>query len=416
MDGRWRTPAFAMMWVLAVVAMLGIHIIHERAPEGLARSAVGVSVRTPRDEPAPPVLDVTPASRPEFGAPRPHRHDHRHTGRSPYRGPTSGRILWTFPIGGPIGGRAIVGEDGVLFVGSHDHHLYAVSRDGRMLWRADLGGPIPSTPAWIAGRVLAGADPNRVVCLDASEGRVLWRLDAGADATTGMAMAPDGTLIFGAGSEVFAVTAEGEVRWRFRTEDQVWSTPAVDDEGTVYVGSQDDHVYAIASDGRMRWRYRTGGDVDASPAIGDDGTIYVGSDDRRVYALRRDGTLRWSTEVEGEVRAPIGLGHDGTLYVVVVAPRARVVALDSASGGQRWAFEISPSPSGARVAGGPLVDRDGFLYFGGADGFVYSLTPDGHLRWFVKTGGRVESEPVLTPEGMLVVGSDDHRLYAIGEP
>jgi outer membrane protein assembly factor BamB len=54
----------------------------------------------------------------------------------------------------------------------------------------------------------------------------------------------------------------------------------------VIFGSQDDRLYALERDGRMRWSVELGGDVDSSPALAEDGTIYVGTDDRRLYALR----------------------------------------------------------------------------------------------------------------------------------
>ena len=128
--------------------------------------------------------------------------------------------------------------------------------------------------------------------------------------------------------------------------------------------------------------------------VADDGTIYFGSDDHRVYALRRDGTLRWSADVDGDVRAPLGLG-EGVVYAGVFAPRPRVVALDAASGEERWSFAISAGESGGSVSSGPLVDRDGNLYFGADDDFVYSLDPSGGMRWFFRTSGNVDGEPVM---------------------
>ena len=38
--------------------------------------------------------------------------------------------------------------------------------------------------------------------------------------------------------------------------------------------------------GTVIWQFETGGDVYSSPAIGADGTVYVGSSDKKVYALK----------------------------------------------------------------------------------------------------------------------------------
>jgi len=142
--------------------------------------------------------------------------------------------------------------------------------------------------------------------------------------------------------------------------------------------------------------------------------FYFGSDDHHVYALRPDGTTLWSTDVDGDVRAPLALGRDGSVLAGVFAPRPRLVALDPDTGSERWDFAVTASDSAASVTSGPLVDRDGRIYFGADDDFVYALEPGGRMRWFVRTGGNVDGEPVLAADGLLLVGSDDHRLHAIG--
>ncbi|AKF08416.1 PQQ-binding-like beta-propeller repeat protein [Sandaracinus amylolyticus] len=408
-DRRWL--AFVGMWVAAIAAMVVIYVTQERAPDPRARSADAAPVHDHQAR-AEGAITSAPPRPAEPGPPRQFRSDRRHTARSAFAGPASAALAWEVETGGHVSAQPVVGEDGTIYVGSHDHHLYAITRDGRVRWRRDLGGPIYSTAALADGRVYVGSDADRFFAIDATSGEIVWHLDTEDDADTGVAIAPDGTLVFGAGEDVFAVDREGTVRWRFRTGLKVFATPAIDEDGTVYVGSQDDHVYAIAPDGRMRWRFQTRDDVDGSPAIGDDGTIYAGSDDHRVYALHRDGTLRWSTDVDGDVRAPLGLG-EGVVYAGVFAPHPRVVALDAASGQERWSFAITAGESGGSVSSGPLVDRDGNVYFGADDDFVYSLDPGGRLRWFFRAHGNVDGEPIITPEGLLIVGADDHRVRAL---
>ena len=40
--------------------------------------------------------------------------------------------------------------------------------------------------------------------------------------------------------------------------------------------------------GTVLWEFETGGDVFSSPAIGSDGTVYVGSRDKKLYAIKTD--------------------------------------------------------------------------------------------------------------------------------
>ena len=75
--------------------------------------------------------------------------------------------------------------------------------------------------------------------------------------------------------------------WEFETGDEVFSSPAIGSDGTVYVGSFDNKLYAInGKSGVKLWEFETGGQVFSSPAIGSDGTVYVGSSDKKLYAIR----------------------------------------------------------------------------------------------------------------------------------
>ena len=71
------------------------------------------------------------------------------------------------------------------------------------------------------------------------------------------------------------------------------SSPAIDNEGTVYFGSNDSYVYALDPDGKLKWRFKTKGQITSSPAIGPDSTIYQGCNDGRLYDLNPDGTQKW---------------------------------------------------------------------------------------------------------------------------
>ena len=74
---------------------------------------------------------------------------------------------------------------------------------------------------------------------------------------------------------------------------QLFSSPAVATDGTIYVGSTDTRLYALDPNGNIKWIYETGDQLVASPAIGSDGTVYIGSADRQLYAINPDGTLKW---------------------------------------------------------------------------------------------------------------------------
>ena len=77
-------------------------------------------------------------------------------------------------------------------------------------------------------------------------------------------------------------------KWEFVSGGEVFSSPTIASNGTIYVGSYDNKLYAINPDGGKKWEFATGGRVHSSPAIASDGTIYVGSCDHKLYAVGED--------------------------------------------------------------------------------------------------------------------------------
>ena len=81
------------------------------------------------------------------------------------------------------------------------------------------------------------------------------------------------------------VAQSGNLRWRFKPNLAVESSPVLGADGTVYVGSDDGYLYAIDTAGSQRWRFKTNDWVLSSPVLGADGTVYVGSNDGYLYAI-----------------------------------------------------------------------------------------------------------------------------------
>lgn len=405
------------LWLVAIAAVIAIYL-HRRSenPPVDDRAAGSAPVHTPH-EPAAHLSASTQRLRPqEPGPPTMFRFNARHTGQSAYAGPESSEVQWRFQTEGTISSQPAVAADGTIYVGSHDHRLYAITPSGQLKWRVDLQDRIYSSP-------LVGPDGNVYVGSDADTffsytptGELRWRLplDPGSDADTGAVLRADGKLLFAAGHDVWCVGQDGTVAWRFRAQAKIYTTPALDDQGNAYVGSQDDHLYALAPDGRMLWSFVTHNDVDSSPALGEDGTIYVGSDDHRVYALTREGTKKWETDVGGYVRGSVAIGTNGNIVVGTFGPRPRVVSLDPSDGHIVWSFPVTiVDTAEVGVASSPLIDRDGRIYIGAHDDYLYSLSPDGQMRWALETHGDVDGSPVLAADGTLYFGSDDHTLYAV---
>jgi outer membrane protein assembly factor BamB len=158
-----------------------------------------------------------------------------------------------------------------------------------------------------SGQAVVCAGPSRQVF--GYSRRLPWEEMAQYSSAAGI------TIFMPSTHHLYAVNSDGTLKWRFQTGDVVTSSPAIDKDGTIYMGSWDHHLYAVNSDGTLKWRYETEGKISSSPAIGQDGTIYAGSDDHYLYAIDAKGGLKWRFRTDDGVSSSPAIDMDGTIYV-----------------------------------------------------------------------------------------------------
>jgi outer membrane protein assembly factor BamB len=232
-----------------------------------------------------------------------------------------------------------------------------------------------------------------------------WRFATGFEVASSPAIGQDGTVYIGSrDGYAYAVNPNGTLKWNHRTGGLVFSSPAIAADGTVYIGSPDCHLYAINADGSLRWRYRTDGDAYGSPAISSDGTVYFGSLDSSIYAVNPDSTLKWRYRADGYVFST-SIADDGTVYAG--SDDHYLYAINS-DGTLKWRYL-----TGDGVYYSQGIAADGTVYFGSESGYFYALNADGTLKWRYLTGGPVGSSPVVAVDGTVYLGSNDCHLYAL---
>jgi len=260
--------------------------------------------------------------------------------------------------------------------------------------------------------------------------------------------------------------------WSFHTGGGVFSSPVVDGEGTVYLGSADRSFYAIGADGRLRWSFETGGVIDSAALLDDRGRVYFGSGDAHVYALdRATGDLLWKFRADPveDVEARYGVESynvdwfEGNLAILadgtLIAPNDNflIYALDRDTGSRRaeylgnelmWSLPAVNARTGRMFAGSqflalknvfafdtrtgetlwtaggwgsnaasPLLtssSSDGALVLGGFDGFVRAYRQsDGGQLWKRGVRDHVYASPAQLSDGTLVQPSTDGTVYAL---
>ena len=369
------------------------------------------------------------------------RHDLLHTGRTPYTGPSSPVVKWTFQTNEAIKSSVSFGADGTIYFGSDynlsvgDSILWALNRDGSLKWRFKTEGGIFSSPAiGPDGTIYFGSLDRKLYAVEDSVtyGKLKWKFPTRWGFYSSPAIGANGTIyVGGLDFNLYALNPNGTEKWRYHTNWCVFSSPIIGPEGEIYVGSKDHNLYAFEdslSYAKLRWKHPFGAFydghlVDSSPAMGPDGTLYVGVDpygasgqtpvpiDTAFYAVRPDGTRKWSFVMgdDGTESSP-AIGRDGMVYIG--ANDGNLYAIRDLGDDYvlEWAF-----PTGGAIDGSPTVDGCGTIYVGSRDSTVYAINPDGSLRWSFKTGGGIEALPTIDENGILYIGSFDGKLYAIGE-
>jgi outer membrane protein assembly factor BamB len=207
----------------------------------------------------------------------------------------AGDIAWRFSAKGKVFTAPAVTDDGLVVFGSQDDHVYALRADGSLAWAVDLGADVDGAAAiGDDGAIFVGTDKGEVVRLDA-KGNVVWRAAVTSGYVRGvLAVARNGDVVagtYGPLPRLVRIAADGTVRGAFAIrgtgakEFGIHGGAMEDAEGTLYFGAQDDAVYAIGADGAVRFRHMTKADVDAPLTLLSDGALVVPSEDGSVTLL-----------------------------------------------------------------------------------------------------------------------------------
>jgi outer membrane protein assembly factor BamB len=211
---------------------------------------------------------------------------------------STGEKQWRFETNQPIGASpAVVG--GTVYIGSTDQYIYAVDVDsGKEEWSTKLSQKIISSPAAIDDCIYIGtgelpteapsaaikSDWRDLLALDANDGSRCWNYQK-----NGMISSPavSNTSVFVAGTrgDVTAIDINtGDKQWTYRRTGHIFSSPAVVGD-TVYVGDINGLIYALDADsGDLRWTFALDTSIHSSPAVVDD-TIFMGANDGQIYAF-----------------------------------------------------------------------------------------------------------------------------------
>ena len=234
-----------------------------------------------------------------------------------------------------------------------------------------------------------------------------WRFRSDRWADTGISIDNDGIIYFGSSWDLFAVYPNGTEKWRYDTGGLLLgASPAIAEDGTIYMPSWSHHLHALYPNGTLKWRYDAHADIYSSPAIADDGTIIFGtmSGSKAVYALYPNGATKWIYHTSGSITSDPAIADDGTIYI---GSDDRYLYALYPDGSLKWRFL-----TGDVIRGPPSIADDDTIYFGSFDDYLYALYPDGSLRWQTEISYGSDTNPSIGPDGTIYIASAN-VLFAI---
>jgi outer membrane protein assembly factor BamB len=364
----------------------------------------------------------------ESGSPWPKfRGDVAQTARASFT-PAPGGSFWSYRTGKGIFSSPVIAADGTIYIGSADRTFYALDRTGQVKWKL-LTGEIIDSAGLVddKGRVYFGSGDGKLRALDAKSGALVWKTPADQPNVNGgyinwfegnVALSPTGEL-YAPNDDYFAYAfdrATGAITQRLKMPDQSWSSPAFDPSGRLWLGNNNvvdflgSNLFAFNNKGVDTWDDFVGlGSVAASPVYAD-GLVIVGSFDGYVRAFDpQSGTVRWQFGARDHIYASPARAADGT--IVQPATDGTCYGLDEKTGALKWSYDI-----GDPIRSSPAIDGNGNIYFGGGDGRLHVLNPDGTRRFVVQLIAEdrndVNSSPGLGRDAVYV-GGESGEIFSV---
>jgi len=170
---------------------------------------------------------------------------------------------WTYSMHSRISTPASIGDDGTVYAGDESGYVYAWTKTGSLRWEQQVSptGPQYSSVTIANNGVLyVGTYDSRLRAMSATDGSTLWTATTSGTVFT-PALASDGTVYATTyAGDLLAYDATGAQLWSMSTGVHVRAAPMVDRDGTIYFGSELGQVFAVADNGggpaRTAWPMR----------------------------------------------------------------------------------------------------------------------------------------------------------------
>ncbi|MFC7339449.1 PQQ-binding-like beta-propeller repeat protein [Haloferula chungangensis] len=289
--------------------------------------------------------------------------------------PQSPAIDWTYDLEAPAMAEATVAEQH-LVVGDIMGLVHCLDLETRkLLWSHETDDTIQAAPALSNNRVFVGSGDNTFLALDLKTGDELWSIQGDEKFPS---------------APVVTSSADGKSEW-------------------VLVNGYDGIARCLdASNGEAVWSYKTDNYINGTPAIIDETHVAFGGCDKVIHVIKlSDGTLTNEVTTDAEIISSVAT-FGKIIYCTTYAHQLVATLADGDS--LDWIYEAEDFPFSSAPA---INEQVGHVYVGSKDKHLHAVdTTTGELLWRFRTGGPVESSPLVFDDA-IVFGSNDGRLYAV---
>jgi outer membrane protein assembly factor BamB len=306
--------------------------------------------------------------------------------------------------------------DGVVIATGDEGRVWGLNaRTSEQIWIDDLGTPTYGNPLVVGGMVIVGDSDGGVTAYDPKTGRHIW--EQHVDGAVRGGASSDGTAIYVAGEnhEVLAVDLNGTQLWRVSVpsrgtdaeHSRIVAAPTLVDD-LVIIGYVRGGVYGEPglsaldkTTGAVRWLAKDiagiktqWANVRSSPAV-------VGSD--LVYGEAYSNDLVAIDIATGQTRFSVAAGQECQAHWPSPAVVNGQVILPRNDGGL-YAFDMATETLAWKI------------YIGrGPDANPSGNFPNGFDTGDCSTGYPILASPAISPEGVIVVGTLEGYLVAVGD-
>lgn len=316
---------------------------------------------------------------------------------------------WTFKTEDEIRGSAVV-YNNTVYVGSYDTNIWAINiEDGSLIWKRATEGGIVVTPAIDTDQkqVLFGSEDGTFTAVDCKDGRISWSYMSGSKIRSSARLA-HGHVFFGSddGKLYALMAANGRHMWEYDATVPIRSTPVVTSERIIF-GTDSGEIIALELSGQKRWTFKTKKSILSSPYVDIENIVYIGSMDGFLYAFDAEGGFsNWRFRTNGPIISTPVVERNSVFFG---STEGKLYCVNTQTGKEKWQFQPE---SGKPIVSSPIV-HENVVYFGGTDNYLYAVDArNGKEIWKYEAGGAITGTPCIS-HNLIIFGALDATLYAL---